>query len=62
MAIEAVATRSSLSGDGETARSAWRDGARGCSDHLLGLEVLQVASGEAEPLSIDLGVVLAEQR
>ena len=31
------------------------------SDHVLGFEILQIVSGEAEPLAIDLGVVLAEQ-
>jgi hypothetical protein len=34
----------------------------GTSDDLLTLEVLQVASGQTQPLSIDLGVVLAEER
>src|SRR5688500_5903656 len=32
------------------------------SDDVLRLEVLQVAPGQAQPLGIDLGVVLAEQR
>src|SRR5262249_44524775 len=31
------------------------------SDHILGLELLHILRGEAEPLAIDLGVVLAEQ-
>jgi hypothetical protein len=34
--------------------------APGTSDDLLTFEVLQVASGQAQPLGIDLGVVLAE--
>jgi len=32
------------------------------SDYLLSFQILQVLSGEAEPLGIDLGVVLAQQR
>ena len=32
------------------------------SDGVLGLEILQVARGQAQPLGIDLGIVLAEQR
>src|SRR5262245_54053996 len=32
------------------------------SDDVLGLEVLQVARGQAQPLGIDSGIVLAEQR
>src|SRR5438046_10591485 len=31
-------------------------------DDVLGLEILQVARVEAQPLGVDLGVVLAEQR
>ena len=32
------------------------------SDHVLGLEILQVARAEAQPLGIDLSIVLTEQR
>jgi hypothetical protein len=32
------------------------------SDDVLGLEILQVARGQAQPLGIDRGIVLAEQR
>ncbi len=32
------------------------------SDDVLGLEVLEVACGQTQPLGIDRGIVLAEQR
>src|SRR6266478_9961822 len=31
-------------------------------DDVLGLEILELAGGQAEPLGIDRGIVLAEQR
>jgi hypothetical protein len=34
----------------------------GLLDDVLGLEILQVARGQAQPLGIDVGIVLAEQR
>lgn len=42
--------------------SASRDVAFRPSDHVLGFEILQVARGEAQPLGIDLGIMLAKQR
>jgi hypothetical protein len=44
------------------AGTALLDAVRGPSNHVLGFEIIEVASGETQPLGIDRLVVLAEQR